>query len=164
MLTLGYHHLRTQTDIMWDLYWPVARWGFSWKMFCFLYPGGFFLFFPTHSLLLSLSFILFLELRRYTTHRERSTQELQKRTEKRRKQRTDTLTGIYRHRGPYFRMLSAGGQRLEETQDEFSSASFHHTAMTPLFTSSIYLHTDCLPPWLCCVCACCVGKSACVLA
>lgn len=51
-------------------------------------------------------------------------------------------------------MLSAGGQRLEETQDEFSSASFHHTAMTPLFTSPIYLHTECLPPCLACVCIC----------
>ncbi len=67
---------------------------------------------------------------------------------------TDTDRYIYRHSRPYFRMLSAGGQRLEETQDEFSSASFHHTAMTPLFTSPIYLHTDCLPPCLARVCIC----------
>lgn len=135
----------------------------------------------THSLVLSLSFstlaafIPLPELRRYTTHRGRNTHrhtEVEKtHTEKRRKHiqkrnahtHTHIQVYIYRHSGPYFRMLSAGGQRLEETQDEFSSASFHHTAMTPLFTSPIYLYNDCLPPCLACVCvcycvcACCVG-------
>ena len=75
---------------------------------------------------------------------------------------THTHIYIYRHSGPYFRMLSAGGQRLEETQDEFSPASFHHTAMTPLFTSPIYLRTDCLPTCLACVCACVAARACCV--
>lgn len=126
------------------------------------------LFFPSspfYSLLLSLftlaAFILLPKLRTSTTQTEKGTHWKRKRRKKKkhlkreRKKRVALFhthlhlqRGIYRHRGPYFRMLSAGGPRLQETQDEFSSASFHHTAMTPLFTSSIYLHTDCLPPQL----------------
>lgn len=98
-----------------------------------------------------------------TTHRDsQRSQNTHKKRKRKHTKKTDALIhthmhthkGIYRHRGPYFRMLSAAGQRLQETQDGFSFASFHHTVMTPLFTSSIHLPADCLPPWHGCLCAC----------
>lgn len=72
---------------------------------------------------------------------------------------THTLVHSYRDTiGPIWGCCQQG-HRGERKQDDFSSASFHHTAMTPLFTSAIYLHTGCLPPCLAvcvyrpCVCA-----------
>lgn len=92
-----------------------------------------------------------------TQHTRRNTHRRQKGSHKNKKESNKVLKkkrifsthtgihiGIYRHRKSYFRKLSAGGQRRKETQDEFFSASFYHTAVTPLFTSSICLHADCL--------------------
>lgn len=74
----------------------------------------------------------------------------------RRHRNTHTHTGthiqvhIYRHSIGPISQCCQQGDRGWRKQDEFSSASFHHTAMTPLFTSPIYLYTGCLPPCLVC--------------
>ena len=62
----------------------------------------------------------------------------------------ETHTQVHSYRdtiGPIWGCCQQG-HGGERKQDDFSSASFHHTALTPLFTSPIYLHIGCLPPCL----------------
>lgn len=130
---------------------------------CYLYLSG-----------MSAAFIRFPELNRCAKQRGRNTQKFffffwkKKYKKMRRHRNTHTRTHtethiqvrIYRHSIGPISQCCQQGDRGWRKQDEFSSASFHHTAMTPLFTSPIYLYTGCLPPCLVCarlfycVCVC----------
>lgn len=93
------------------------------------------------------------------THTRRNTQEAKRFTRKKKKKATKVLK-----RKAYFPRTRLSILAYTDTQSpisgccqqgdgserkhrrNFFSASFYHTTVTPLFTSSIYLHTDCLAP------------------